>query len=51
MVRSMLQIEKALQVDAADGLAIAICHAHSRTAAGRNPIVTRKRTRGRGLRL
>ena len=54
MVKAMLQIEKVLQVDAADGLAIAICHAHSRISrvalTGDAGIAPRKRTRGRGLR-
>lgn len=51
MVRSILQIVNALQVDAADGLAIAICHAHSRRAPGGVSVPARKRSRGRGLRL
>jgi crossover junction endodeoxyribonuclease RuvC len=54
MVRAMLQIVQVLQVDAADGLAIAICHAHSRNqrmVAGQEPLLApRKRVRGRGLR-
>lgn len=54
MVKAMLQIAQVLQVDAADGLAIAICHAHSRNSrtalAGDAAIAPRKRTRGRGLR-
>lgn len=54
MVRAMLQIVQVLQVDAADGLAIAICHAHSRNqrmVAGQEPLLaSRKRVRGRGLR-
>ncbi|MFK7856313.1 MAG: crossover junction endodeoxyribonuclease RuvC [Granulosicoccus sp.] len=50
MVRAMLQIEKLIQVDAADGLAIAICHAHSRKAPGGSVLPHRKRQRGRGLR-
>lgn len=50
MVKALLQIERTLQVDAADGLAIAICHAHSRnTLAGPRPAL-RRRSRGRGLR-
>lgn len=51
MVRALLQILPALQVDAADGLAIAICHAHSRMLPGGSPLPVRKRSRGRGLRL
>ncbi|MFK8083145.1 MAG: crossover junction endodeoxyribonuclease RuvC [Granulosicoccus sp.] len=51
MVRALLQIVPAVQVDAADGLAIAICHAHSRTVPGGSVLPTRKRARGRGLRM
>ena len=54
MVRALLRIEEALQADAADGLAIAVCHAHSRvgrpSATGSAP-APRRRSRGRGLRL
>ena len=50
MVRALLQIIPAVQVDAADGLAIAICHAHSRKAPGGAVLPQRKRARGRGLR-
>lgn len=51
MVRSLLSITRAVQVDAADGLAIALCHAHSRCRL-RAPLVaaSRRRGRGRGLR-
>ena len=51
MVRALLQIVPAVQVDAADGLAIAICHAHSRHMAGVTAPPARRRTKGRGLRL
>lgn len=51
MVRALLQILPALQVDAADGLAIAICHAHSRMLPGGSALPVRKRSRGRGLRI
>lgn len=51
MVRALLQIVAQVQVDAADGLAIAICHAHSRNMPGGSALPARKRTRGRGLRL
>ncbi len=51
MVKALLGLNRPVQIDAADGLAIAICHAHSRmnrtTPAGLTP---RKRQRGRGLR-
>lgn len=50
MVKSLLGLNRPVQVDAGDGLAIAICHAH----AGVNRTVglpaPRRRTRGRGLR-
>jgi len=51
MVRALLGIVAEVQVDAADGLAIAICHAHSRGRVGSTTLTTRKRSRGRGLRL
>lgn len=51
MVRALLHIESELQVDAADGLAIAVCHAHSRHVPGGKALPARKRGRGRGLRL
>jgi len=54
MVRALLQIEDALQADAADGLAIAVCHAHSRVGRNAGPVPAlspRRRSRGRGLRL
>lgn len=52
MVKSLLGLNRPVQVDAADGLAIAICHAHS----GMNrvtglPAPTKRRGRGRGLRM
>jgi len=55
MVKAMLQIANTLQVDAADGLAIAICHAHSRSSSaattyGTSGVAPRKRVKGRGLR-
>jgi crossover junction endodeoxyribonuclease RuvC len=62
MVKHMLELNGKLQNDAADGLAIALCHAHSRGygavagavssagggAVSRLPV--RRKTRGRGLR-
>jgi len=56
MVRAMLELRDELQADAADGLAIALCHAHSRGRAvvGGEATVSRlparRRSRGRGLR-
>ena len=53
MVRALLRVEEALQPDAADGLAIAVCHAHSRVGRGASmpALPARRRGRGRGLRL
>ncbi len=50
MIQALLHITKNIQVDAADGLAIAVCHAHSRGGQGTNALPSRKRSRGRGLR-
>ncbi len=49
MIQALLHIEKPIQVDAADGLAIAVCHAHS-GGGQTNALPARKRSRGRGLR-
>jgi len=50
MIKALLQITKPIQVDAADGLAIAVCHAHSRGGQVAAGLPARKRSRGRGLR-
>jgi len=50
MIQALLHITKPPQVDAADGLAIAVCHAHSRGGQDTSGLPTRKRSRGRGLR-
>ena len=50
MIKALLQITKPLQIDAADGLAIAVCHAHSRAGQPTSALPARKRSRGRGLR-
>ena len=50
MIKALLQITKPIQVDAADGLAIAVCHAHSRGGQVTAGLPARKRSRGRGLR-
>lgn len=57
MVKHMLGVNDDLQSDAADGLAIALCHAHSRgrslvadASHGVSRLPTRRRARGRGLR-
>ena len=53
MVGALLRLEQRLQADAADGLAIAVCHAHSRVGRGgaMPALPARRRSRGRGLRL
>ncbi len=51
MVKSLLGLNRPVQVDAADGLAIAICHAHSGLNALKGQPAPRRRQRGRGLRL
>ena len=52
LVRVMLKIDTDLQSDAADGLAIALCHAYSRNARSNDiPFPQRRRkSKGRGLR-
>jgi len=50
MVKALLQVNRTIQVDAADGLAIALCHAHSRMNRLDSAIAPRRRSRGRGLR-
>jgi len=52
VVRVMLSIDEPIQVDAGDGLATAICHAHSKPLTENMPVAPRrkKRRKGRGLR-
>jgi len=52
MIKAQLDIQRTLQVDAADGLAIALCHAHSALGGTRAllPSTAKRRSRGRGLR-
>lgn len=50
MVKSLLGLNRPVQVDAADGLAIAICHAHAGMNRSTGVPAPRKRQRGRGLR-
>jgi len=50
MVKSLLGLNRTVQVDAGDGLAIAICHAHAGVNRVAGMPTPRKRTRGRGLR-
>lgn len=51
LIKAQLDIQRAVQVDAADGLAIALCHAHSALGGARSLLpTTKRRSRGRGLR-
>lgn len=47
MIGELLGISPDIQADAADGLAIALCHAHSRLPFGRSTPVGRRRGSGR----
>lgn len=47
MIKTLLNLKDPVQADAADGLAISICHAHSR----KMPVSSSRRSRGRFLRL
>lgn len=48
MVSAILGLHKKLQADAADALAVAICHAHSRTSLTRTlPVSAHRRRRWR----
>lgn len=49
MIRTLLSLNETLQADAADGLAVALCHAH--TSGGLPQVAGRRRSRGRGLRM
>jgi len=51
LIKAQLDIKRKLQVDAADGLAIALCHAHTALSGTARALPSAKRrTRGRGLR-
>jgi len=50
MVKSLLGLNRPVQVDAGDGLAIALCHAHAGVNRATGMPAPRRRTRGRGLR-
>jgi crossover junction endodeoxyribonuclease RuvC len=45
MVAAILGLHKALQSDAADALAVALCHAHSRNAIAQLPLARRRHRR------
>ena len=47
MVGAMLGLHKALQSDAADALAVALCHGHVRTTVGQLPLTRRRHPRWR----
>jgi crossover junction endodeoxyribonuclease RuvC len=48
MVRTLLGITDKVQADAADGLAIALCHGHSRNTVNlQRPSLVRRRSRRR----
>ncbi len=51
MVTMMLTLEKGLQADQADALAIAICHAHNRHLAGLIALPARRRSTKRWTQL
>ena len=45
MVSAILGLHKALQSDAADALAVALCHGHVRNTVGQIPLTRRRHTR------
>ncbi len=49
MMSMLLKLEKNLQADQADALGIALCHAHNRLLAGKVPLPSRRRSKGRWL--
>lgn len=49
MMNMLLKLEKQLQADEADALAVALCHAHKRKLIGKIPAMNRKTNRGRWL--
>ncbi len=49
MMSMLLKLEKSLQADQADALGIALCHAHNRRLAGKVPLPSRRRSKGRWL--
>ncbi len=49
MMAMLLKLEKGLQADQADALGIALCHAHNRQLAGKVPLPSRRRSKGRWL--
>jgi crossover junction endodeoxyribonuclease RuvC len=51
MMSMLLKLEKDLQADQADALAVALCHAHQRKMAGIIPSVTKRRASKRWLKI
>ncbi len=51
MMSMLLNLEKGLQSDQADALAIALCHAHQRKMAGVIPTAARRRTNKRWVKI
>jgi len=51
MMSMLLNLEKGLQADQADALAIALCHAHNRGVVASIPLPARRRTSGRWISL
>ena len=49
MVNMLLSLKTNLQADEADALGVALCHAHNRTLAGKIPLPSRRRNKGRWL--
>ena len=51
MMSMLLKLEKGLQADQADALAIALCHAHNRSLVGKVALPSRRRSSGRWMKF
>ncbi|MFW2374494.1 MAG: crossover junction endodeoxyribonuclease RuvC, partial [Gammaproteobacteria bacterium] len=49
MMNMLLSLKTNLQSDEADALGVALCHAHNRKLAGKIPLPSRRRSKGRWL--
>lgn len=49
MMNMLLSLKTNLQADEADALGVALCHAHNRQLAGKIPLPSRRRSKGRWL--
>lgn len=49
MMNMLLSLKTSLQSDEADALGVALCHAHNRKLAGKIPLPSRRRSKGRWL--